>query len=436
LRAHPRCNRLCHDFLDIIEQNLLVVDPKNRIDSYTLAKKLAEIYEKCRGSESYCLTGCPFTEPDSLSSERVIPELMEYDQDAKPEIKQSGRPLDHYDLRARRLICSQDSYPPSVRPLSPVSNSAFGTMSLVNRPTREELRRSENRDETGQPDSDGDETQVARQQTLSGHAQSKHEDMARVVVGSLPKIPELPPEISDASRKTLGNEASEVSSTVRPEGSELGADEDSNEDADQDPDQDPDRDPDTASNTASKTASTAQHDQVVSQAESQQGVPQEGKPAETVGPAFVNTDAEPHATEPSSKTHVNRQRRASQASMQFDMEFLPNECTPLLDPGDPDRAEVDRAIVSRRQSQGRSGQDRQEDRPLAVTTTTTSVVSTQMEREPPMNLENGGVHHQATERNKEQVRRWAGCLLDCFCNPRETIPMTESSDGWTCLGRN
>lgn len=340
------------------------MDPKNRIDSHMLAKKLAGIYKKSQRSKSYCLTGRPVTESASLSSEWMVPEPLQYGQETKLKMKQSGRPLDHFDPKARRLVRSQDSYPPSLRPLSPdpISKldptSGFGAIALVKPSTLGEARRPASRDDTQGLHLQGDEPRMTRGQTLSGHTQPMQEDLADVVTGSLSKIPELSPETSET--RTPAKEALEVSSTLRPEGSELGADPNSD------------------------TISTSQNDQVLSQTGSQNRTLQEPTPAETMVGRHVNPE----------------------------VERLVTEETPLLGRHDPDRGSPSRGRTEDRNMQDGQGM-------LSRAVMTTAVVSTPMGGEPQMNMENGGFHNQNRERDKKKTSRWAGCLRDCFFGPRE-----------------
>lgn len=110
------CSDFCHDFLGIIEQDLLVVDPQQRGNCRDLVKKLRKIWERCQANgESYCVVGRPrpITEPLSPLLENK-PTRFDYREEAKERMKQSQRPVSPFDQPALRHIVrsrflSQDS---------------------------------------------------------------------------------------------------------------------------------------------------------------------------------------------------------------------------------------------------------------------------------------------------------------------------------------
>lgn len=110
------CSDFCHDFLDIIEQDLLVVDPQQRGNCRDLVKKLRKIWERCQANgESYCVVGRPrpITEPLSPLLENK-PTRFDYREEAKERMKLSQRPVSPFDRPALRHLVqsrflSQDS---------------------------------------------------------------------------------------------------------------------------------------------------------------------------------------------------------------------------------------------------------------------------------------------------------------------------------------
>ncbi|KAI2780617.1 kinase-like domain-containing protein [Daldinia loculata] len=61
MHSHPRCTQFLHDFLDLIEQEMLIVgtESKKRMKTNGLLEKLNELYVKCTRNEDYCTNGVP-----------------------------------------------------------------------------------------------------------------------------------------------------------------------------------------------------------------------------------------------------------------------------------------------------------------------------------------------------------------------------------------
>ncbi|KAK3374516.1 kinase-like domain-containing protein, partial [Lasiosphaeria ovina] len=87
LRRHIDCSQFCHDVLNVVEKHLLAVDPKKRMNSHGVAKRLGGIFENSLVDGSYCLDGRPRHEELG-----ALPEVLPYPARRMTEMMQSERP--------------------------------------------------------------------------------------------------------------------------------------------------------------------------------------------------------------------------------------------------------------------------------------------------------------------------------------------------------
>ncbi|KAI8631704.1 kinase-like domain-containing protein [Xylariaceae sp. FL1651] len=59
LHQHERCTRHLHDFLALVETEMIVPDPKDRAPAVQVARQLRRIYYQCQHSEEYYRVGSP-----------------------------------------------------------------------------------------------------------------------------------------------------------------------------------------------------------------------------------------------------------------------------------------------------------------------------------------------------------------------------------------
>ncbi len=62
LHNHPRCTEFIHDFLDLIQQRMLLVQsddpPIHRIRAHELVAEMAKIRDRCHAKATCCLAPC------------------------------------------------------------------------------------------------------------------------------------------------------------------------------------------------------------------------------------------------------------------------------------------------------------------------------------------------------------------------------------------
>ncbi|KAJ9144603.1 Kinase-like protein [Pleurostoma richardsiae] len=71
LHDNKQCTQYIHDFLDLIQAHMMLVDQKKRIKSKELLKRIEELKQNCK-DRGYCLTPCPrkstYHEPPPIKS--------------------------------------------------------------------------------------------------------------------------------------------------------------------------------------------------------------------------------------------------------------------------------------------------------------------------------------------------------------------------------
>ncbi|KAI0199921.1 kinase-like domain-containing protein [Astrocystis sublimbata] len=72
--SNPRCTQYLHDFLDIIEGEMLVVEPKERIKCRSLHHTLNTMFEKCQSGEDYAMKASP--RPETPTVPHVGPSIV------------------------------------------------------------------------------------------------------------------------------------------------------------------------------------------------------------------------------------------------------------------------------------------------------------------------------------------------------------------------
>ncbi|XDG10299.1 hypothetical protein ABKA04_009914 [Annulohypoxylon sp. FPYF3050] len=78
LHGHSHCSNFVHEFLDLIEQEMLIVETneKKRARTNVLLQKLQDFHYKCHGQEAktYCLDGSPYVRNPKIKSELLVAE--------------------------------------------------------------------------------------------------------------------------------------------------------------------------------------------------------------------------------------------------------------------------------------------------------------------------------------------------------------------------
>ncbi|KAI1149227.1 kinase-like domain-containing protein [Nemania diffusa] len=64
---HPRCTQYLHEFLKLIEEEMLVIDPESRVSCSGLYKRLNDMFKECEKSEEYTTKAVPRQE-DSVGA--------------------------------------------------------------------------------------------------------------------------------------------------------------------------------------------------------------------------------------------------------------------------------------------------------------------------------------------------------------------------------
>jgi hypothetical protein len=60
LHQHPSCSRFCHDFLDMIQTGMLVVDSRDRQSCEIIWARLRAMKDKCAADPEYASKGNPW----------------------------------------------------------------------------------------------------------------------------------------------------------------------------------------------------------------------------------------------------------------------------------------------------------------------------------------------------------------------------------------
>lgn len=94
LRSMKRCSDFFHDLLDMIERDLLVIDPQGRKKCDRVVRNLREIYNKCiKEGESYSFTGSPKPLSEELSPVGNFPVPFSYPETEVERMASSEFPL-------------------------------------------------------------------------------------------------------------------------------------------------------------------------------------------------------------------------------------------------------------------------------------------------------------------------------------------------------
>ncbi|KAI1086955.1 kinase-like protein [Rostrohypoxylon terebratum] len=108
LHEHTHCSNFVHEFLDLIEQEMLIVETneKKRARTNVLLQKLQSFNRKCQGqkSETYCLDGSPYMRDPKIKSELPIAEGP-LNQSAKGKLRIELRTVRGH---TQRVVPAQD----------------------------------------------------------------------------------------------------------------------------------------------------------------------------------------------------------------------------------------------------------------------------------------------------------------------------------------
>ncbi|KAI3336958.1 hypothetical protein HD806DRAFT_475284 [Xylariaceae sp. AK1471] len=107
LRREAHCSRLFHDLLDLVQHEILVVNPVSRVESYLLAERLYELANRSKEDLQYCTSPAPWP--------RISLSIQE--QEARP------RPLISTEQKQHDGPSTQSSLQGFVRSVNPVSTS-------------------------------------------------------------------------------------------------------------------------------------------------------------------------------------------------------------------------------------------------------------------------------------------------------------------------
>ncbi|KAJ8131727.1 hypothetical protein O1611_g1897 [Lasiodiplodia mahajangana] len=81
--SNPRCTQYLHEFLDLIEREMLVMDPTDRIKCPQLYERLNRMFERCKNSEGYAMDAMPKAETPAPSPGDCVPSEKKPNHDKK-----------------------------------------------------------------------------------------------------------------------------------------------------------------------------------------------------------------------------------------------------------------------------------------------------------------------------------------------------------------
>jgi hypothetical protein len=64
------CSKFFHDFLDMVEHEMLVIDSSERTSCEGILRCLNDMYEKCCSDQDYAVVGKPMAPGESLFFKR------------------------------------------------------------------------------------------------------------------------------------------------------------------------------------------------------------------------------------------------------------------------------------------------------------------------------------------------------------------------------
>jgi hypothetical protein len=73
LHRHANCSDFCHEFLNLIQCDMWVVDSSKRLECYAVWKRLRKMLNQCRMDKVYAVVGKPWLNaPGSVSQPMAV----------------------------------------------------------------------------------------------------------------------------------------------------------------------------------------------------------------------------------------------------------------------------------------------------------------------------------------------------------------------------